>query len=80
MMSDVMLEQVVELALQLSPVDKVRLLERIASTLKADVESSAKKPLETFEGALAHLGPAPSDEDIAEVRHEMWDNFPREDV
>ena len=29
-------------------------------------------------GILSKYGPAPSEEDIAEVRREMWGNFPRE--
>jgi hypothetical protein len=28
----------------------------------------------------ADLGPAPSAEDIDEIRHEMWAGFPREDI
>lgn len=30
-------------------------------------------------GSLAHLGLTVTDEDIAEVRREMWANFPREE-
>ncbi len=30
-------------------------------------------------GSLAHLGITVTDEDIAEVRREMWANFPREE-
>jgi hypothetical protein len=35
--------------------------------------------LKTGYGMLAKYGPAPSDEDIAEVRREMWANFPRDE-
>jgi hypothetical protein len=31
-------------------------------------------------GLFADLGVHISDEEIAEARHEMWGNFPREDV
>jgi hypothetical protein len=73
------LDEVVAAALRLSPIEKVRLVERVVSTLESDVAGSGKKPLETFKGILAHLGPGPSDEDIAEARREMMKNFPRED-
>ncbi len=73
-------DEVVAAALRLSPVEKVRLVERVVSTLESDVVRTDKTPLETFEGVLAHLGPGPTDEDIAEVRREMMRNFPREDI
>jgi hypothetical protein len=37
-------------------------------------------PKRSLRGALADLGPAPSAEDIDEVRREMWANFPRDDM
>ncbi len=40
---------------------------------------SISLPLKTGYGMLAKYGPAPSDEDIAEVRREMWANFPRDE-
>lgn len=74
------LDDVVAAALQLSPLEKLRLVERVVSTLETDVMVSDKQPRKTFKGVLAHLGSAPSDEDIADVRREMMKNFPREDV
>lgn len=44
----------------------------------ADVEAP-RKPLKTSRGILAKYGPAPSAEDIAENRREMFRNFPRDD-
>ena len=76
-MGDVMLEKILEQALRLSPDDRARLVE--ALTPKGESSTPPKEPLETFEGALAHLGPGPSNEDIDEVRREMWKDFPRED-
>jgi hypothetical protein len=73
------LDEIVAAALRLSPVEKVRLVERVVSTLESDVVAVAKPPLETFKGILAHLGPGPSDEDIEEARREIMKNFPRED-
>jgi len=45
---------------------------------KTLVETEPERlPFKNSYGILAKYGPAPSDEDIAEVRREMWANFPR---
>lgn len=41
-------------------------------------EQTAQQGSSNF-GSLAHLGLTITDEDIAEVRREMWANFPREE-
>ena len=41
---------------------------------------TANAPRPPLRGLLRDLGPAPSTEVIDEARHEMWGNFPREDV
>jgi hypothetical protein len=74
------LEEVVGLAKQLSPADKLRLIERVIPDVEAAVEATEDKALKSLYGALAHLGPAPSAEDIDEVRREMLRNFPRDDI
>ena len=78
----VVLEEVVTQAMRLSSEDKAKLIERMASVLKYDLASgeSSPKPKRSLYGILAHLGPAPSEEDIAEARREAWANFPREDI
>jgi hypothetical protein len=74
----VTLDQVLSLARQLPPLDKVRLIERIAPDIERDIRQHG--PLKSLLGLCADLGPAPSVKDIDEVRHEMWDGFPREDI
>lgn len=74
----VTLEQIVSLARQLPPVDKVRLIERIAPEIERALHQ--QKPLKSLLGLCADLGPAPSAADIDEIRREMWNRFPREDV
>ena len=74
----VSLEQIVSLARQLPPVDKVRLIERIAPEIERALHQ--QKPLKSLLGLCADLGPAPSAADIDEIRREMWNRFPREDV
>ena len=39
-----------------------------------------KAPLRSPEGLWADLNISISEEDIAEIRGEMWKNFPREDI
>ncbi len=41
-------------------------------------EPKARPPVKSILGSLEHLGIDITDEDIAEVRREMWANFPRE--
>jgi hypothetical protein len=43
-------------------------------------ENRPPAPRRSLYGLCADLGPAPSAEDIDEVRREMWANFPREDI
>jgi len=45
---------------------------------KPDEAEPVRRPLKSAYGILAKYGPAPSEEDIAEVRREMWGNFPRD--
>lgn len=72
------LEQVVKLAAKLSALDKVRLVEQVMATLENDLTAQEKKPRRSLYGIWK--GVDVSDEDIAEVRREMWKNFPREDI
>ncbi|MCQ3928873.1 MAG: hypothetical protein DPW16_00310 [Chloroflexi bacterium] len=69
------IEQLTTLAEKLTYTEKLRLLENIIAMLKIQGESSGKLTArDTLYGALAHLGPAPSSEDIDEVRREIWTN------
>jgi len=80
-MSDVTLETVKRLATRLSQSEKARLVEWLESTPS---EETARRtpvpPRQSLYGLCADLGPGPSDDDIKEVRREMWANFPREDI
>lgn len=79
---EIKFEQVLALAQQLSLSDQARLINHLSSRL--EIELKGLKPhtqpsRRSLHGILADLGPAPSAEDIDEVRREMWDNFPRDD-
>ncbi len=66
-------EEALAILNQLSPEEKARLIGRLAEDLANHVQlPQAHRP---FRGILAHLGPAPSAEDIDEVRREMWAGF-----
>jgi hypothetical protein len=74
------LEQAAALALNLSQLNKVRLVERFMATLEETFEEAEKQPRKSLLGVLSQYGPAPSAEEIDEARREMWGNFPREDI
>jgi len=60
------------------PPDKQRAVLEFADTLAASPPEKA--PLRSPKGLWADLEISISEEDIAEIRREMWKNFPREDV
>ncbi len=80
-MSDATLEQVRRLAAKLSPEEKTRLAQWIEETSGEEVDDAARTKLRrSLYGLCADLGPGPTDEDIEDVRREMWTGFPREDI
>ena len=74
------LEQVLELAKQLSLVDKVRLIEQMAPEIERELVKNTTPPRRSLWGMCADLGTAPSAEEIDEARREAWGDFPREDI
>jgi hypothetical protein len=66
-------EEALAIVNQLSPAEKARLIGKLAEDLAQ--ETKQQQPKRDFYGALSHLGPAPSAEDIDEVRREMWAGF-----
>ncbi len=50
------------------------------SVLNRALAEIEQRPLRSLYGALADLGPAPSAEDIDEMRQEAWANFPADDI
>ncbi len=80
-MSDATLEQVKRLATTLSPAEKTRFAQWLTETSSEEVNTPTRtKSHHSLYGLCADLGPGPTDEDIEEMRHEMWANFPREDI
>ncbi|MGK7930785.1 MAG: hypothetical protein AB4041_05050 [Microcystaceae cyanobacterium] len=65
------LKDVMELAKQLSPVDKKRLIEQLSDDLESELEK-VKKPRQSLLGICQDLGEAPSAEEIDEMRKESF--------
>ena len=73
MTTPVTLEHVLRLTEQLSPLDKVRLIEHVARQLERDLQWLT--PRCSLRGLWRGL--AISADDITSARHEAWANFPR---
>lgn len=72
------LKDAVELALKLSPVDKVRLVEQVMATLEHDLSQQQKTPKRSLLGIWSDV--SITDADIDEARSELWSDFPRDDI
>lgn len=75
----VTLEVVLNLAKQLNLIDKVRLIERVTPQIEQEL---AKQTLPIQRKSLRGLwrGIDITESDIAEVRSQMWGDFPRKDI
>jgi len=74
----VTLEEALTVVRQLSPVDKARLIERIAPDIERELRAAHSRPRKSLRGLWRGL--AISEEEIDLARREMWGNFPREDL
>ena len=70
----VTLEEALVVLRQLSPVDKARLIERIAPDIERELKA-ARSAHKSLRGLWRGLDTTP--DDIAEARREMWGGFPR---
>lgn len=78
-MSELLFEQVEEMAKNLSQREKVKLIKRLSDMIDEEYEErEPKKPRHSLAGLWQ--GVNVSEEAIDEARHEMWANFPREDI
>ncbi|BAZ15535.1 hypothetical protein NIES4071_74070 [Calothrix sp. NIES-4071] len=73
------LQEIINLAKQLSTVDKLRLIRQLAADIKLEL---VDKPLprKSLWGLCAPLGQAPSAIEIDAARAEEWANFPQQDL
>jgi hypothetical protein len=73
-------ESLVRQARQLPPADRARLISEVAASLAEERSTAAGEAIAPIRGMLAGFGPAPSVEDIDEMRRDMLAGFPREDI
>jgi hypothetical protein len=73
----VTLEDALELIKQLSLIDKVRLIEQIAPQIERELTNTQSQPRKSLRGLWR--GSNLSESDIAQMRQQVWGNFPRED-
>ena len=66
----VTLEQVLDLAKRLSPLDKIRSIEQVAPEIARHLAGSRPASQRSLWGLCADLGPAPSAEEIDQARRE----------
>ena len=78
MIDTITLDHVLKLAEQLSPLDKIRLIERVAPQLERELQALDERPRQSLRGLWKGIDI--SAEDIAAARREMWANFPRADI
>ncbi len=78
MKETITLKQVLQLANQLSPVDKVRLISNIAPQIKRELSGVNYSERKSLRGLWR--GVNITSEEIAQLREEMWGNFHREDI
>lgn len=72
------LDEVVGLARGLSPLDKVRLVEEVMALLEVDLAGQTSDSRRSFYGIWPDANV--SEEDIAQIRQEMWGDFPYKNV
>lgn len=78
MANSVTLEEVLNLAKQLSPLERIRLIEQIIPQLKRDLVVTSSQPRKSLRGIWKEIDI--TEADIAEVKAKMSSNFPREDI
>jgi hypothetical protein len=74
------LEEVLSLVKQLSLMDKVKLIERVAPEIEQDLIAAQSPPKHSLWGLCSDLGMAPSAAEIDQIRQDEWLGFPREDI
>jgi hypothetical protein len=78
MAEEATLKRLLELAKNLSSVDKLRLIERLAQQIEYELRSCSPTVRKPLRGLWRGLDL--SEEDISQARQETWSEFPREDM
>lgn len=78
MNQSITVDDLVVLAEQLSTIDKVRLIERLAPQIAQDLQAGQGKPRKSLRGLWRDT--ALDGDEIDQVRRDIWRNFPRKDI
>jgi hypothetical protein len=73
------LDKIMAQAERLSPIGKIKLIERLLSDIKTNLPKTVPTPRNSSYGILAHLGSGPSSEEIDETRREMYTKLDTEE-
>ncbi|CAN5748313.1 hypothetical protein BH23CHL2_BH23CHL2_14600 [soil metagenome] len=73
-------EDVLKLVEQLSPVEKLRLIERVTPDIKREFSAKRARESVSLLGLFNDLGPAPSTDEIEASRNEILSEFPLDDI
>lgn len=65
------LQEVLQLAKQLTPIDKVRLIQQLTPDLERELSQTKPQPRKSLLGLCADLGQAPSAAEIDNARNEI---------
>jgi hypothetical protein len=71
-------DTLITLASELSPLERIQLVEQVMQTLADDLRKGDKTPKQDLYGMWSDV--SISSDDIEDMRKTMWQNFPREDV
>jgi hypothetical protein len=74
----VTVETLLNLTEQLSTIEKVRLIERLAPQIAHDLSPQKKKGRKSLRGLWRGTGI--TKEEIDKARYELWQNFPRDNI
>jgi hypothetical protein len=78
MNQSVTVDVLIDLAGQLSTLDKVRLIEWLAPQIAQDLQAGAQNPRKSLRGIWR--GQTTDGTEIDQARKEIWQDFPRNDI
>ncbi len=78
MAQGIKLEDILATTRELTPADKVRLIERLSVEVRSQMQKTGANKRRPLRGVWHQANT--SSEDIDEARREMWGNVPRENI
>ena len=78
MAQGIKLEDILATTRELTPADKVRLIERLSVEVRSQMQKAGADKLRPLRGIWHQANT--SSEDIDEARREMWGNVPRQNI